>query len=148
MWARTFFNSADLQRYFYDDEAMDQAGHDGLGLQLADDNRALVSQMHGNVDENDVSSILSNWNTQLEKSGKELEIADEAVAKTDHTLWFKRNQWPGYVKGCNLRHLSRSTRLPDRDEELLQRAVEVNIALIERCVKGLRTLDFEARRWL
>lgn len=63
-------------------------------------------------------------------------------------MWFKRNQWPEHLKGCNLRHLSQATRLPDRDEELFVQAVEANAALIERCVKGLSTLDAETRRWL
>ena len=67
---------------------------------------------------------------------------------TDYTGWFNKNQWPEYLKKCNLRHLSRASRLPDHDEELLRKAVEVNSALMERCVAGLSTFDNEIRRWL
>lgn len=70
------------------------------------------------------------------------------MAKTDHTLWFKRNEWPEHLAGSNLRHLSLASRLPSKEERVLQQAVEINKTLIESCVEGLRTLDREVRRWL
>jgi len=77
-----------------------------------------------------------------------LEVADAETAKTDHTLWFKKTGWAEHVAGCTLRHLSQASRLPDRDESTLRKAVELNSALIERCVRGLSSLDNETRRWL
>ncbi|KAK3615740.1 hypothetical protein LTR22_027322 [Elasticomyces elasticus] len=49
---------------------------------------------------------------------------------------------------CNLRPFSRISRLPDREERLLQRIVELNTMLVEKCVAGLLSLDRETRRWL
>ena len=68
---------------------------------------------------NRFSSILEEWDQDLEKQQKALEVADKEVVKTDHTLWFKRNQWPEHLAGYNLRHLSRISRLPDKDERIL-----------------------------
>ncbi|KAK3628728.1 hypothetical protein LTR56_018449 [Elasticomyces elasticus] len=62
------------------------------------------------------------------------------TAKTDPTLWFKRTEWSEHVAGYNLRHLSRISRSPDQEEHLLCWAVELNNALIEKCVAGLTSL--------
>ena len=78
-----------------------------------------------------------NWKSQMRVSQKPITPG-----------WFNKNQWPEHLKNCNLRHLSRASRLPDRNEELLQKAVKVNSALTERCVGGLLTLDNEIRQWL
>ena len=136
-WVQTFFNAAGLQRYFtvsYESPSSPRKkGGQVVTLDPEDDR---------------FSSILSEWDQDLEKQRKALEIADREVAKTDHTLWFKRNEWPEHLAGCNLRHLSRISRLPDKEERVLQRAVELNVALIEACVAGLKSLDRETRRWL
>ena len=103
-------------------------------------------QQSVDINEGELSGLLSEFSTLREKWQKDLEIADASIAKTDHTGWFNKNQWPEHLKNCNLRHLSRATRLPDRDKTLLQKAVEVNSDLIERYVDGLSTLDNEIRR--
>ena len=136
-WVQTFFNAAGLQRYFtVSYEGPSSPRKKGRGVTVVDP-----------IDDR-FSSILEEWDQDLEKQQKALEIADKEVAKTDHTLWFKRNQWPEHLSGCNLRHLSRISRLPDKDERVLQRAAELNVALIETCVAGLKSLDPETRRWL
>ncbi|KAI7197881.1 hypothetical protein KC316_g4010 [Hortaea werneckii] len=93
-------------------------------------------------------NILAEWDAEDEKHARSLAIADREVAKTDHTLWFKRNEWPEHLAGSNLRQLSLASRLPSKEERVLQQAVEINKTLIESCVEGLRTLDREVRRWL
>jgi superfamily II DNA or RNA helicase len=135
---QTFF-TAGSERYFTVDY------EEGEGRQVGS---SLNTQEAVDVDEGELSGLLSDFSTLQEKWQKELEIADASVAKTDHTGWFNKNQWPEHLKNCNLRHLSRASRLPDRDEELFRKAVEINSALIERCVGGLSTLDNEIRRWL
>ncbi|KAK5162703.1 uncharacterized protein LTR77_011238 [Saxophila tyrrhenica] len=136
-WVQTFFNAAGLQRYF----TVNYEGSHSL------------RQIGGRVvlvdpEDNRFGSILDEWDRDLEKQKKALEIADREIAKTDHTLWFKRNEWPEHLARCNLRHLSRISRLPDKEERVLQRAVELNVAVIETCVAGLGSLDRETRRWL
>jgi hypothetical protein len=138
VWVQTFF-TAGSERYFTVDY------EEGEGRQVGS---SLNTQEAVDVDEGELSGLLSDFSTLQEKWQKELEIADASVAKTDHTGWFNKNQWPEHLKNCNLRHLSRASRLPDRDEELFRKAVEINSALIERCVGGLSTLDNEIRRWL
>ena len=135
-WVQTFFG-AGRERYF-------TVSYDGPSSPRKRGGRFV------NVDPKDerFGSILEEWDRDLAKRKEALEVADKEVAKTDHTLWFKRNEWPEHLASCNLRHLSRITRLPDKDERVLQRAVELNAALIETCVEGLRSLDQETRRWL
>jgi hypothetical protein len=41
-------------------------------------------------------------------------------------LWLKRTQWADHLRGCNLIHLIPASQLPDLEEEVLQRAVELN----------------------
>ena len=31
-----------------------------------------------------------------------MQLAEAVVAKTDHTLWFKRNKWPQHLAESNL----------------------------------------------
>ena len=94
-----------------------------------------------------MAAVLEEWDRAAEKHKQTLEIVAK-VAKTDHTLWFKRTGWPEHLAGCNMRHLSRATRMPDRDETVLRRTVELIDVLVERAVGGLSTLDHETRRWL
>jgi superfamily II DNA helicase RecQ len=151
VWVQSFFKSAGLQKYFtvdYTDQEQDEYSKDeeeastrliALG---SEQSRQLA------LDEVDLSGIYGEWDAAVDRHQETLEIADAEVAKTDHTLWFKRTQWTEHLAGCNLKHLSRASRLPDRDEQVLQRVVELNSSLIERCVSGLSTLDHETRRWL
>lgn len=144
-WAQTFFNAAGLQRYFtvdYD-EPLSEAGEE-------DRNQPDKENMPGNVTEGQsrVKSIMQQWDEGLHEQEKKLEVADAETAKTDHTAWFKRNEWPEHLAKCNLRHLSRVSRLPDREERMLQRVVELNNTLVEQSVTGLSTLDRETRRWI
>ncbi|KAL1581812.1 hypothetical protein WHR41_09647 [Cladosporium halotolerans] len=100
------------------------------------------------LDEADISALVTDWKEHDKKLDEELKIAGAKTAKTDHTLWFKKTGWAEHVAGCNLRHLSQAVRLPDRDEHTLQKAVDLNSALIKKCVAGLSSLDNGTRRWV
>ena len=118
-WVQTFFNAAGLQRYFtvsWDGPSSPRKKGGGVVVVEPGDDR--------------FRSIIEEWDHDLERQQKALEIADREIAKTDHTDWFNRNEWPAHLAGCNLRHLSRISRLPDREERVLRRAVELNVALI------------------
>jgi hypothetical protein len=141
VWVQTFFKSAGLQKYFtvsYGEEEEDTE-------RQAD---AIEAATTDTVDNIDISAITADWKRQDEKLNEELEIADAETAKTDHTLWFKRTGWADHLKECTLRHLSQASRLPDKDEQTLLVAVKLNSFLIEKCVRGLASLDNETRRWL
>jgi hypothetical protein len=151
VWAQTFFKSAGLQKYFtVDHTEQEQDGCSG------DEEEASIGQITAGtgemrqsaLDEIDLSGVYGDWDAAVDRHQETLEVADAEVAKTDHTLWFKRTQWAEHLAGCNLKHLSRASRLPDREEQVLQKVVELNSSLIERCVGGLSTLDHETRRWL
>ncbi|TKA75572.1 hypothetical protein B0A55_07939 [Friedmanniomyces simplex] len=145
VWVQTFFNAAGLQRYFtVDHEERDSPTEDDESR--LEGERSIVTSTGGTRVQ--FSDILQKWDQDLNKHQKALEVADAETAKTNHTLWFKRTEWPEHLAGCNLRHLSRMSRLPDKEEQLLQRAVELNSALIEKCVTGLTSLDRETQRWL
>lgn len=149
-WVQTFFKSAGLQRYFtvlYNEEESNPE-------QTDDREATLVVRSTGNAstasarEEADILALVADWKEHDKKVDEELETADAKTAKTDHTLWFKKTGWTEHVAGCNLRHLSQASRLPDRDEDTLRKAVVLNAALIEKCVAGLSSLDNETRRWL
>lgn len=92
--------------------------------------------------------ILEQWDRRLEQQEEAMQLAEAVVAKTDHTLWFKRNKWPQHLAESNLRHLSRACHLPGREESTLKDVPEQVEALVEECVKGLPTLGHVIRRWL
>ena len=150
VWVQTFFKSAGLQRYFtvlYDEEEDVDGQADGVETALQTTS-AIEGGTRGVIENADVETIVTDWKKQEEKLNEELEVADAETAKTDHTLWFKKTGWAEHIAGCTLRHLSEASRLPDRDEHTLKKVVELNSALLERCVAGLSSLDNETRRWL
>jgi hypothetical protein len=150
VWVQTFFKSAGLQKYFTvlhdkEENADVRADSSETALQATS---AAEGGTRGVIDNADVETIATDWKKQEEKLNEELEVADLETAKTDHTLWFKKTGWAEHIAGCTLRHLSEASRLPDRDEHMLKKAVELNSALLERYVAGLSSLDNETRRWL
>jgi hypothetical protein len=147
---QTFFKSAGLQRYFTvlhneEEDVNRQADGAETAIQITS---AIEGGTRGVIDNADVETIVTDWKKQEEKLNEELEVADAETAKTDHTLWFKKTGWVEHIAGCTLRHLSEASRLLDRDEHTLKKAVELNSTLLERCVAGLLSLDNETRRWL
>ena len=132
---QTSFSAAGLQRY----RTVDYS--EPLDVEASGDDSMLE-------DHYVIAAVLEEWDRAAEKHKQTLEIVDTKVAKTDHTLWFKRTGWPEHLAGCNMRHLSRATRMPDRDETMLRRTVELIDVLIERAVGGPSTLDHETRPWL
>ena len=150
VWVQTFFKSAGLQKYFtvlYSEEgdAGREANETEAALLVRSEDR--VTEVD-TTDDAEISAITADWKKQDAKLKEELEVADAETAKTDHTLWFKKTGWPEHIAGCTLKHLSQASRLPDRDERTLLAAVKLNGALIEKCVRGLGSLDNETRRWL
>jgi hypothetical protein len=122
VWAQTFFKSAGLQKYFtVDHTEQEQDGCSG------DEEEASIGQITAGtgemrqsaLDEIDLSGVYGEWDAAVDRHQETLEVADAEVAKTDHTLWFKRTQWAEHLAGCNLKHLSRASRLPDREEQVL-----------------------------
>ena len=108
VWVQTFFSAAGLQRYFtvdYSETAEDEA---------------VAEEASTTDNQHEISAVLEQWDRAAEKHKQTLDIVDAKVAKTDRTLWFKRTGWPEHLAGCNMRHLSRATRMPDRDESVLQ----------------------------
>lgn len=65
------------------------------------------------------SPAVQAFNTVQRQRELAIQIADQEIAKTDHTLWFKKNRWPEHFKGCNLKHLSQLTKLPSKEESIL-----------------------------
>lgn len=133
VYVQTMFQSKAHRRYFvvdYHDESVREAeqSKDGISSQS--------------------QQVLEDWDRRLEQQEEAMQVAEATMAKTDHTLWFKRNKWPQHLAKSNLRHLSRACRLPGRDEGTLEDVPKRVEALVEECVKGLPTLGHVIRRWL
>jgi hypothetical protein len=151
VWVQTFFKSAGLQRYFtvlFDEEENVDNWRDDVEIAPPTRSTINVAQTLGTSDSTEVAVITTDWKEQDEKLNEALEVADAKIAKTDHTLWFKKTGWAEHLAGCTLKHLSQASRLPGCDEQMLLEAVKLNSTLIERCVAGLSSLDNETRRWL
>jgi hypothetical protein len=101
---QTFFSVAGLQRYFKVDYSQPT------------ENRAVVEENPTTDYQHEISVIVEEWDRAAEKHKQTLDIVDAKVAKTDRTGWFKRTGWAEHLAGCNMRHLGRATRMPDREE--------------------------------
>ena len=75
-------------------------------------------------------------------------VLDREMDKTDRTCWWKRTDWPTHLHKANLKHLAHAARLPDKEDAALKKIGDAVDTLIEDCVKGLRSLPLELRRWL
>ena len=133
VYVQTMFQSKAHRRYFvvdYHDESVREAeqSKDGMSSQS--------------------QQVIEDWDRRLEQQEEAMQVAEATMAKTDHTLWFKRNKWPQHLAKSNLRHLSRACRLPGRDEGTLEDVPKRVEGLVEECVKGLPTLGHVIRRWL
>ena len=133
VYVQTMFQSKAHRRYFvvdYHDESVREAeqSKDGMSSQS--------------------QQVIEDWDRRLEQQEEAMQVAEATMAKTDHTLWFKRNKWPQHLAKSNLRHLSRACCLPGRDEGTLEDVPKRVEGLVEECVKGLPTLGHVIRRWL
>ena len=131
---QTFFRTGGLQRYFV--------------VRAADSSNALaVSREVADV----VKERLAEWQLTQHAHEERAQVMDAHVAKTDKTGWFKQTGWLEHFANRNLMHLAHQTRLPDRGEVKLGRAVKLTELLIERSVKGLSVTisrtGLEDRAW-
>ncbi|GAB7357797.1 hypothetical protein MBLNU459_g0613t1 [Dothideomycetes sp. NU459] len=135
VYVQTFFSAGGFQKYFTVDwNERDQTQQSRSTLRYED--------------EVDILSIEEDWNIAKQERAKQLEIIDGEIAKQDHTLWFKQTGWVEHLAKSNLKHLAYASRLPDKDEQILQKVAQMTDTLLEKCVSGLPTLDKETRRWL
>jgi superfamily II DNA or RNA helicase len=141
VYVQTFFTTNGLQRYFTVDYTEE----------TPQDNDEIEARGNSNTpgqQDFETSQIIGEWDAAMEQHEKELEIVDANIAKTDRSLWSKRTEWPQHLAGSNFKHLAWASRLPDKDEKVLEETVKLIDLLIEKCVAGLSTLDQETRRWL
>lgn len=134
LWAQTSFKSAGLQRYFTvqhdDNENNTASGRIGSAIQRGNTAEESGSrQALPNIA--DLTDVLEDWDIAVSKHQETLEVADAEIAKTDHTLWFRRTVRAEHLSGSHLKHLSQASRLPDRRERMLQKVAELNSSLIE-----------------
>ena len=147
VYVQTFFSNGGRQRYFtvdYYDQAQDDTEEAATVSRSAEEQINSANRQQ----DLDTAQILDEWDLARTQYAKELEIIDTNVAKTDHTLWSKRTQWPQHLAGSNYKHLAWGSRLADKDEHELQDVMKLVDLLVEKCVAGLSTLDLETRRWL
>jgi acetyl-CoA carboxylase beta subunit len=97
VYVQTMFQSKAHRRYFvvdYHDESVQ--GLQELTKDISPQNKQVSEQ----------------WDRRLEEQEEAMQLAEAVVAKTNHTLRFKRNNWPQHLAENNLRHLSRACRMP------------------------------------
>lgn len=126
-WAQCFFPTGGFQQYFIVDYS--------------------ESSEHEEPD-SDRDAAFAGWDAALQTHEEEQEVIAEDVAKQDKTLWWKKTSWQEHLAKSNLRHLSAATRLPSKDDGELAKLADLTQELIEKCVRGLTSLDNELRRWL
>ena len=96
-----------------------------------------------------ISTILNEWNQTLAGNWSRYYRRPRRSSQRPTTpagLHAPAGRCISPTATCSI--FSRAACLPDRDEAVLQRAVELVDQLIERCIGGLDTLDDKLRRWL
>ena len=84
-----------LQKYFtvdYTDQEQDEYSEDEEEANMRGNAVGRVENRQTALDETDLSSVFREWDTAVNRHQETLEVIDTEVAKTDHTLWFKRTQ--------------------------------------------------------
>jgi superfamily II DNA helicase RecQ len=141
VYAQTFFVGGGFTKYFavqYEHVAVEEAAATSTPVRatLSDDAQE------------DLQRIKTEWSAARASHEKTLEMLEKDVLQQDRTAWFKRTCWPEHLAKRHLRYLAHATRLPDRDEAVLQEAVRVVDLLMKQAVTGLSTFDIELRRWI
>jgi hypothetical protein len=93
VWVQTFFKSAGLQKYFtvdYTNQEQDEYSEDEEEANTRENAVGRVENRQTALDETDLSGVFREWDIAINRHQEMLEVADAEVAKTDHTLWFKR----------------------------------------------------------
>jgi superfamily II DNA helicase RecQ len=93
-------------------------------------------------------TILQDFDGLTAQRKQQVEVLEREMDKTERTGWWKRTDWPTHLHKANLKHLAHAARLPDKEDNALKKVGDAVDALIEECVKGLRSLPLELRRWL
>ena len=84
-----------MQRYFtinYIDQEHDELSADDDKEGIGRIARGRVESRQTTLDETDLSGVFGEWDAAVDSYQEMLEVADAEIAKTDHTLWFKRIQ--------------------------------------------------------
>jgi hypothetical protein len=84
-----------LQRYFtvdYTDQEHDERSTDDDKEGIGRIARRRVESRQTTLDETDLSGVFGEWDVAVDRHQEMLEVTDTEIAKTDHTLWFKRTQ--------------------------------------------------------
>lgn len=134
VWIQSFCLTPGRQRWFIVKVEEESGGN--TALPIPEDVRAQKEMILKDLDE------LSAQQKQ------QLEVLEREMDKTDRTGWWKRTDWPTHLHKANLKHLADAARLPDKEDIALKRVGDAVDTLIEDCVKGLRSLPLELRRWL
>jgi hypothetical protein len=144
---QTFFQNRALRRYFV---VCEQEGSTEPVLlpSSATPARTPAKITLSDDAQGDLERIKSEWSAVRASHEKTLEQLEEDILQQDRTGWFNRTGWPEHLGKRHLRYLAHATRLPDRDEIVLQEAVRVVNLLMKQAVAGLSTFDIELRRWI
>jgi hypothetical protein len=137
--AQTFFTGGGFVKYFAV-EAPRSLNH---AISATPPSQTLSAAAGG-----DLQRIQAEWSATREQYRQTLARLDEEMVKQDRTSWFNRTEWPQHLAKRNMKFLAHASRLPDRDELVLQEVVRVLDLLMHQAVTGLSTLDIETRRWL
>jgi hypothetical protein len=95
VWVQSFFKSAGLQKYFtvdYTDQEQDEHSKDEEEASTGPIALGSEQNRQSTLDDADLSGIYGEWDAAVDRHQEMLEVADAEVAKTNHTLWFKRTQ--------------------------------------------------------
>jgi hypothetical protein len=74
----------------YTDQEQDEYSEDEEEANTRENAVGGVEHRQTTLDETDLSGVFGEWDAAVNRHQETLEVADTEVAKTDHTLWFKR----------------------------------------------------------
>ena len=131
VWVQTFFRNC-YQRYFT----------------VRVESISMVPTSLTEKQARDMANILREMKESKARYIEEQAKADKKMEKSDNTGWFNLTRWPQHFQDRDIRHISHTSRLPDRKERILKQAAKVIDLMIHGAVDGLSSHYDDTPLWL
>jgi len=96
----------------------------------------------------DLNAMNTEWQALVVRHEEEMRVQDQEVLKQDKTGWWTLTGWPEHFRGRHLDYLAHASRVPDKDDTMLQEVVRICNVTLHHATAGLSSLHRELRRWL
>ena len=157
--AQTFFRNPRLIKYFIVRPKLEEdtgtstphqrrLSRSRARSQASSSSRFAIDSSLSGRQQQDLQQLEDRAITLRQRHEEEMQVQEKEVLMQDRTGWWALTKWPEHFGEAHKQHLAHASRVPDRDEHRLQRAVKICNVMLVRAVRGLGTLHRETRCWL